>query len=151
LNLHEYLIEHRFEEVSDIYFRGIETARATAEVEDAIAKAEKIIIGPSNPVSTILPIISLSGIKIDKDKCIAVSPIIGGRPVSGPADRFMQAKGYSPDSKGVAEVYKWAIHTLVVDNTDSDFEIRYLDVVKTNTIMKSTEDKKALAEYVLEI
>jgi LPPG:FO 2-phospho-L-lactate transferase len=150
LNLHEYLIEHPNERVNDIYFRGLETARATPEVVEALESADKIIIGPSNPITSILPIISLSGIKIDRDKCVAVSPMIVGKPVSGPADRFMEAKGHLPDSRGVAEIYKWAISTLVVDNTDIDFEAKRIRVKKTNTIMVSPESKKALAEFVLE-
>jgi LPPG:FO 2-phospho-L-lactate transferase len=150
LNLHEYLIEHPDEKVNDIYFRGLETARATPEVVEALESADKIIIGPSNPITSILPIISLSGIKIDRDKCVAVSPMIVGKPVSGPADRFMEARGYLPDSRGVAEVYKWAINTLVVDTRDIDFEAKRIRVKKTNTIMVSPESKKALAEFVLE-
>ena len=151
LNLHEYLIEHRYEKIIDIYFRGIERARATAEVMDALEKAEKVIIGPSNPITSILPIISLKGIKIDKDKCVAVSPIIARKPVSGPADRFMQARGYTPDSGGVGEVYKWAISTLVVDGTEKDFEIKRIEVKKTNTIMVNDYTKKSLAGYILDL
>ncbi len=150
LNLHEYLIEHPNEEVMDIYFRGIETARATPEVVEALEAADKVIIGPSNPITTISPIISLDGIKIDSDKCVAVSPIIVGEPVSGPADRFMESKGYLPDSRGVAEVYKWIISTLVVDTRDIDFEAKRMRIKKTNTIMVNPETKKALAEFVLE-
>jgi LPPG:FO 2-phospho-L-lactate transferase len=151
LNLHEYLIEHRGEEINDIYFRGIETAMATAEVANAIEAAEKIIIGPSNPITSILPIISLGGVRIDKRKCVAVSPIVGGKPVSGPADRFMQTKGYSPDSGGVAEIYKWVIRTLVVDNIEKDFDVKGVQGVKSNTIMVNAYTKKALAEYILEL
>lgn len=151
LNLHEYLIEHRDEEVSDIYFRGIESARASREVVDAIKQADMVIIGPSNPVSSILPIISLAGIEMDKNKSIAISPIIRGKPVSGPADRFMQARGYSPDSRGVVMIYKGLIHTLVVDNPENDFDIEDMQIIKTNTIMSTMADKKALARFVLEI
>ncbi len=151
LNLHEYLIEHPHEDVNDIYFRGIETAMATAEVAEAIKRADRIIIGPSNPITSIFPILSLNGVKIEKDKCVAVSPIAGGRPVSGPADKFMQAKGYSPDSRGVAEVYRWVVRTLVVDGTDKDFDVRGMEIKKTNTIMVNEDAKKSLARYVLEI
>lgn len=151
LNLHEYLIEHRYEEVSDIYFRGIERARVTVEVMNALERAEKVIIGPSNPITSILPIISLVGIKIDEDKCIAVSPIIRGRPIGGPADRFMQAKGYTSDSRGVGEIYKFTISKLVVDGTEKDFEISGIEVKKTNTIMVNEYTKKALAGYILDL
>jgi LPPG:FO 2-phospho-L-lactate transferase len=151
LNLHEYLIDHPNEEVNDIYFRGIETARPTAEVMGALETSEKIIIGPSNPITSILPIISLNGIRIDKSKCIAVSSIIAGKPVSGPADRFMEAKGYSPDSSGVAEIYKWTISKLVVDGTERSFEIDGIDIKKTNTIMVNDYTKKSLAGYILDL
>jgi LPPG:FO 2-phospho-L-lactate transferase len=152
MNLHEYLIEHRGRlEVDEIYFEGIENARASREVTDAIKQADRVIIGPSNPVSSILPIISLGGIEIDSNKCIAISPIVGGKPVSGPADRFMQARGYSPDSRGVAAIYKGLIHTLVVDNLENDFDIEGTQIIKTNTIMRSMADKRALARFILEI
>ena len=152
MNLHEYLIEHRCRlEVDEIYFEGIENARASREVTDAIKQADRVIIGPSNPVSSILPIISLGGIEIDSNKCIAISPIVGGKPVSGPADRFMQARGYSPDSRGVAAIYKGLIHTLVVDNLENDFDIEGTQIIKTNTIMRSMADKRALARFILEI
>lgn len=151
LNLHEYLIEHPDVEVNDIYFRGIETARPTAEVMDALERAEKVVIGPSNPITSILPIISLNGISIDNSKCVAVSPIIVGKPISGPADRFMQARGFLPDSRGVAEVYKRVISTLVVDERDIDFEAKGIQIKKTNTLMVSSEAKRALAKFVLEI
>ncbi len=151
LNLHEYLIGHRDADVEDIYFNGIESARASMEAISAIKRAGRLIIGPSNPVSSILPIISLDGIDIEKRKSIAISPIVGGKPVSGPADRFMQAKGYSPDSRGLAAIYKGLIRTLVVDHSDSDFELDGIQIVKTNTIMRNMTDKRTLAEVVLEI
>ncbi len=152
VNLHEFLIEHRGKtEVEDIYFDNIENARAGREVMDAIKQADRIIIGPSNPVSSILPIISLDGIEIDKNKSIAISPIIGGKPLSGPADRFMQAVGYAPDSRSVAMIYKGLINTLVVDNLENDFDIEDIQIIKTNTIMRNIADKKALARFVLEI
>jgi len=151
LNLHEYLIEHPTEEVKDIYFRGIETARPTAEAADALEKADKIIIGPSNPITSILPIISLNGIRIDNAKSVAVSPMIVGKPVSGPADKFMQAKGFLPDSRGVAEVYKWVINRLVIDERDIDFKAKRIQIKKTNTLMVSPDSKRALAKFILEI
>jgi LPPG:FO 2-phospho-L-lactate transferase len=148
MDLHEYLIEHRDEEVDDIYFRGIESARATEDVAKAMRHAQRIIIGPSNPISSILPIISPGGIKVDRIKCIAVSPIIGGKPVSGPADKFMQAKGYAPDSRGVAEIYKGLIRMLVVDELEEDFDVEGMQIVKANTIMRTLDDKKALADFL---
>ncbi len=149
MDLHEYLIEHRDEEVNDIYFKGIESARATEEVAKAMRHAQRIIIGPSNPISSILPITSLNGIKIDRIKCIAVSPIVGGKPVSGPADKFMQAKGYAPDSQGVAEIYKGLIRMLVVDELEKDFDVEGVQIIKASTIMRNMDDKKALADFLL--
>ncbi|MEE9564715.1 MAG: 2-phospho-L-lactate transferase [Candidatus Hydrothermarchaeaceae archaeon] len=149
MDLHEYLIEHRDEEVNDIYFKGIESARATEEVAKAMRHAQRIIIGPSNPISSILPITSLNGIKIDRIKCIAVSPIVGGKPVSGPADKFMQAKGYAPDSQGVTEIYKGLIRMLVVDELEKDFDVEGVQIIKASTIMRSMDDKKALADFLL--
>lgn len=152
MNLHEFLIDYGGRaKVDDIYFKNIENVGAGEAVIDAIEQTERIIIGPSNPVSSILPIVSLKGVDIDRQRSVAISPIICGKPVSGPADKFMQAKGYSPDSVGVGAIYRDLICTLVVDNRENDLEIEGIRIIKTNTIMRSMADKMALARLVVEI
>ncbi|MEE8401914.1 MAG: 2-phospho-L-lactate transferase [Candidatus Hydrothermarchaeaceae archaeon] len=150
MNLHEYLIEHRGKpKVDDIYFKGIKNAKATKEAASAVKHADRVIIGPSNPVSSILPIISLSGFKFEREKTLAISPLIGGRPVSGPADKFMQARGVKPNIDGLASIYHGLIHTLVVDNDEKDLEIDDITIARTNTIMRKKEEKRTLARFVL--
>ncbi len=158
MNLHEFLIKHRgVPEVLDIYFDGIKEAKASPGALDAIKESDGIIIGPSNPVSSIMPIISIKGLREEilkkKEKTIAVSPIVKGLPVSGPADRFMEAWGIEPGSMGVADLYKDLAGFFVVDTKDGFKGIGKGTGTRwevTNTIMKTIEDKKALSRFLLE-
>ncbi len=157
MDLHRYLIVHKGAlEVKGIKFRGLEEARGCPGAVEAVERADGIIIGPSNPVSSILPIVSIRELKKAlqqrRDRTIAISPLINRAPVSGPADRFMEARGISPDSAGVATVYKGLISGLIVDERDRDWErARALGIncYRTDTIMKGLEEKKALARFAL--
>jgi LPPG:FO 2-phospho-L-lactate transferase len=159
ISLHEYLIEHGGKpRVREILFEGMDDAKASQGALDALEEAEGIIIGPSNPLSSIFPIISLEGIKKriqkKKEKCVAVSPIVGGKPVSGPADRFMESKGLEVNSISVAKIYEGLISSLIIDSSDENsdaIEDLGIKCYSTNTIMKSLKDKKALAEFMLKI
>ena len=117
---------------------------------------DKVIFGPSNPITSIRPIISLEGVEdaLKEKEVIAVSPFVGKSAFSGPAGQFMNAFGYETSSKGVAELYKSFLNTLVIDNQDEEFkeEIEEIvpNVIVTNTFMKTIEDKINLAKTVLE-
>ncbi|WP_048084923.1 2-phospho-L-lactate transferase [Archaeoglobus profundus] len=142
-------------EVIDVYFRGIERARATKDVLRVLKSCDFVLIGPSNPITSIMPIFSIRGVKnflIDKT-VIAVSPIVGNEAVSGPAGKFMRAKGYEVSPLGVADVYKDFLDILVVDDADRHLIGKYdeIKVVATNTIMKTAEDSKRLAEFILNL
>jgi LPPG:FO 2-phospho-L-lactate transferase len=132
----------------------VETANPCPGVLEAIRSADGIIIGPSNPVSSILPIISIPAvrraIKSRKNR-VAVSPIIGEKPVSGPADKFMRALGTEPSSRGVARLYNGLIDFFVIDIRDKEFHEKGVEVLRTDTVMNSPEKKKSLGEFVLRI
>ncbi len=152
----EFWIKCRGEpEVLDVYFKGIERARATEEVMRALKTCDFVLIGPSNPITSVLPILSVKGVRdvLRKKRVIAVSPIVGNRPVSGPAGKFMRAKGFEVSPLGVVEVYKDFLDVLIVDRADEGLVGRYGDVeiVATDTIMKSEEDAKRLAEFILSL
>lgn len=138
-------------EVVDIYFKGIEKARIPEEVLKVLKKDDEVLIGPSNPITSITPILSVGEFRkmLLGKKVIAVSPIIGNSPVSGPAGKFMKAKGFEVSPRGVFEVYKDFISALVVDEADS--KLASGNIFVTKTIMKSKEDAVRLSEFLLKL
>jgi LPPG:FO 2-phospho-L-lactate transferase len=155
MGLHEFLVERKaMPRVSGITIEGADSARPCPGLLDAVASADGIIIGPSNPVSSILPIISIPALREalrSRGNRLAVSPIIGTRPVSGPADKFMRALGRQSTSKGVAELYSGLIDYFVVDVRDNDLDIEGARVIRADTVMSSLDKKRGLAEFVLGI
>ena len=140
-------------EVRKIVFEGIEKAKMPEEVKEALRLSKAVIIGPSNPITSIGPIISVKGYVdlLKKKRVVAVSPIIGNQAFSGPAAKFMKALGYEVSPTGVAEVYRDFIDILVIDERDAEYEIGFADVVKANTLMKDKEDAVELARFLVEV
>jgi len=156
MHFQEFWVKRRGEpDVLDVYFKGIENAKATDDVIKALEKCDGIIIGPSNPITSIMPIVSVKGVKerLRRKKVVAVSPIIGNKPVSGPAGKFMKAKGFDVSPLGVADVYADFLDVLVVHCSDTDFAGEYdgIEVLATDIIMRDKNDAKNLAEFLLEI
>ena len=154
LEFHDFLIKHASQpEVLDVVFSEVSPAEG---VIDTIKKSDAVIIGPSNPITSILPIISLEGVKEAlKDTCvIAVSPIIGNDSVSGPASKFMKALGLEVSSLGVAELYKDFLDIMVIDDKDENLEKDLGKIINkviiTNTIMNNLDAKINLAEIILD-
>ena len=154
LEFHDFLIKHASEpEVLDVVFSEVSPAEG---VIDTIKKSDAVIIGPSNPVTSILPIISLEGVKeaLKDTYVIAVSPIIGNDSVSGPTSKFMNALGIEVSSLGVAELYKDFLDVMVIDNKDENLEESLGEIINkviiTNTIMNSLDAKINLAEIILD-
>jgi LPPG:FO 2-phospho-L-lactate transferase len=143
---------HGEPDVLDVLISGIEKAKPTKEVLGALDAEENVIIGPSNPITSIGPILSIKGMRkiLSRKKVIAVSPIIGDSPVSGPAGKLMAAQGFPVSSRGVAECYKNILDIMVIDRKDTadekDFPVR---AVRYDTLMTSVEKSKALAENIL--
>ena len=141
-------------EVLDVDIKGIQKARPTKEVLDALENEDNVIIGPSNPITSIGPILALKGIKeiLKKKKLIAVSPIIGDSPVSGPAGKLMVAMGYPVSSNGVARCYGDILDIMVIDDrdtmTESDVGVK---TARFDTIMTSVEKSETLARNILEL
>lgn len=149
MHFQDFWVRRRGEpEVLDIYFKGIERAKIPEEVRRKLEKEDEVLIGPSNPITSITPILSVEDFReILKDKkVIAVSPIVGGKAVSGPAGKFMKAKGYEVSVRGVAEVYSDILDLLVVDEADAG-----KGFIATKTIMKSKDDALRLAEFLLKL
>ena len=135
-------------EVLSLRLRGIENARPSPGFTDLLRKEDTVIIGPSNPVTSIGPILALAGVRdgLARKKVIAVSPIVGDKPVSGPAAKFMEAAGISANDEGVASLLG-RVDAFVVDRTSSySGKCKRLD-----TLMKSKQDSIRLAKEVLEL
>lgn len=156
MHFQEFWVKHRGEpDVLDVIFKGADRAEATDDVKKALDSCEAVVIGPSNPITSIMPILSVKGIRerLAKKKVVAVSPIVGNKPVSGPAAKLMTAKGYEVSPLGVADVYADFLDVLIVDGADRNLEGMYgeIEVVATQTIMKSKEDAVKLSKYILEV
>jgi len=155
MGLHEFLVARKGKPaVKDIYVGGPETAKACAEAVAAIEGADRVIIGPSNPISSIMPILSLaeirSALEKKRDNAIAISPLVGGKAFSGPAEIFMRAKGLEVSSRSIAEMYRTFVSSFVVHDADDAFSMDGVRCLKANTIMNTLSDKKDLATFILE-
>ncbi len=137
--------------VDAVDFRGARAAHATPEVIDAIAAAKAIVIGPSNPIASIGPILATGGVrdslKQTSAPVIAVSPIVRGEVLKGPTAAFMRWAGQPPSSEGIANVYAGLIDGLVADeHAGSGAPVAQLQV---DVLMDTPESRRLLAEQTL--
>ena len=143
------------DEVRAVRFEGAETASAAPGVLDAIASAELILIAPSNPFISIAPILAVREIRDALENrtvpCVAVSPLISGRAVKGPADRMLDVLAGGTSPKHVAACYEGLIDALVVDESDVlDLEgLGGVRPIVTRTLMRDAEARRRLAEVAL--
>ena len=154
LEFHDFLIKHQSQpEVLDIKFSDVSPAEGIIE---SIRDSEAVIIGPSNPITSISPILSLEGVRdaLKDAYVVAVSPIIGSDSVSGPASKFMKALGIDVSSVGVASLYKDFLDNIVIDCKDYDKKSQLNQIVNkvtvTNTIMNNLGAKKNLAQIIID-
>jgi len=128
LDFQEYFVRHgHADEVLEVRFDGIDDAHATAEVLDAIESADLIVVAPSNPFLSVAPILALPGVlaalHTAAAQTVAVSPIVGGGALRGPAAEIMRSLGTAPSAAGIAEHYATRypglIDVLLIDNADS--------------------------------
>ena len=154
LEFHEFLIKHQTEpEVLDVKFSNVNPSPG---VVDAIKNSDAVIIGPSNPITSILPILSLEGVRdaLKDTYVIAVSPIIGSGAVSGPANKFMKALDIDVSAVGVASLYKDFLDNIVIDDKDVNLKSQLNQIVNkvtiTNTIMNNLGVKKNLAQIIVD-
>jgi LPPG:FO 2-phospho-L-lactate transferase len=155
-DLQEYLVLDRGEpEVTAVELRGIEAARPTPEVEAALAGAEAIVIGPSNPVISIGPILAVPGIReaiaASPAPVLAVSPYVAGRVVKGPTERFMAAIGRPSTAAGVASLYAGLVDAMLVDEGDPDDPPQGIRTKAAPTLMSDRESRLAVAQATLEL
>ena len=158
LSFQEYFVRERHQpKVQAVRFEGAEQALPAPGVLDAIETAAAIIFAPSNPVTSVGPILAVPGIRealrTAPAQIAAVSPIVGGAAVSGPAAQLMQMMGWPSTVAGVAEAYEDFLDVLVVDNADAvavSTQLSTICFLATNTMMHTMNDKRALATFVLD-
>jgi LPPG:FO 2-phospho-L-lactate transferase len=153
--LQEYLIVDRGEpEVLGVELDGIERAEPTREVRDALRDAQAIVIGPSNPVISIGPILAVPGLRNAIAETgapvVAVSPFVAGKVVKGPTERFMQALNRPSTAAGVASLYAGLIDAMVVDEDDPDLPPGEIPTLSAPTLMEGVADRARLARLVLD-
>ena len=144
---------HR-DEVDDVSFDGAAEAAPAPGVMNALAAADAVVIAPSNPHVSIHPILALDEIRGAlagrSVRCVAVSPLIGGRAVKGPADRMLRRMTGGTDPRHVAQCYAGLIDALVVDESDLPAEAD-VPLVVAQTLMTDLDASRRLAERVLEV
>jgi LPPG:FO 2-phospho-L-lactate transferase len=163
LDFQDYFVRrHHEDDVREVRYVGIESARPTTEVLTAVTGASIVVIAPSNPHLSIDPILALDGVveslRDAPAPVVAVSPLVGGKALRGPADRIFRSLGSEPSALGVARHYQdrypGVLDGLVIDPIDEHdaqaIEDSGLAVLTTDTIMRSDDDRARLAAAVLE-
>jgi len=159
MSFHEFWVARRARDrVTGVTFEGIESAKPATGVLEALEGSEAIIIGPSNPVTSIGPIIAVKKIReaLERqwEKVIAVGPIIGDAPVSGPAGALMSGLGYEVSPLGVARIYNGVASTLMIDRSDAklagQIERLGMKVATADLLMPDIRARTKLAKAVLD-
>jgi LPPG:FO 2-phospho-L-lactate transferase len=159
LSFEEYFVQRWYQDpVESVRFAGASDAEPAPGVLDAIRSADVLLLAPSNPVSSIAPILAVPGIREalreSRARIAAVSPIVRGAAVSGPAGILMAAQGFDVSIGGVADFYHDFLDLLVVDSQDAKaaeaLRATGMRVHCTPTIMRKNADRIALAKSVLD-
>jgi len=159
LHFQEYLVKRGSKDkVLGVEFLGADNAKPAAGVIDAVMNAKLVIVCPSNPVVSIGSILAVKGVrdalKQTNAKKVAISPIVAGAPIKGPADKLLRGLGLEVSAYSVAKLYADFLDTFILDTADSaekeKIEKLGVEVKVANTIMRTFEDKVRLAETVIE-
>jgi LPPG:FO 2-phospho-L-lactate transferase len=153
-----YFVQRRCEDpVSDVEFRGVSAAQPAPGVLEALAAADGVILAPSNPVVSLGPILAVPGVRTAlRDTAapvVAISPIVGGRTIKGPADRMLAGLAREVSAVGVAQDYRDLLDAFVMDTLDASLAGRVealgMRAVVADTIMRGSAEKAALARTAL--
>jgi LPPG:FO 2-phospho-L-lactate transferase len=159
LEFQEYFVRRgQRDEVLKVELRGIELARPTYLVLEALAAADLVVLCPSNPVVSIGPILAVPGMRdaleASPAPMVGVSPIVGGRALKGPADRMLASLGHEVSAAGVARMYEGLLEGMVIDRLDREerheIETLGMRVLTTDAIMHDAPDRARLAREILE-
>ena len=158
IGFQDYFVRrHHQVPITGVRFDGADAATVAPEAIDALSGAELIVIAPSNPIVSVGPVLAVPGVRplIEQARArvVAVSPIVGGRALKGPADRMLAELGHPVSVAGIAGLYRDLAGTLVIDETDrtlaADVEAEGLRCIVTETVMRSAEVSAALGRTVL--
>ncbi len=154
LEFQEYFVHRRNEpEVAAIEYAGASSARPSPGVVESLRDAELVIIAPSNPFLSIRPILAVPGVEAalrsSPAPVVAISPIVGGRALKGPADRIMRSLGYEASAAAVAATYGDLLDGYVFDSVDAPMELP-IPAHATDTIMRDAEARARLARETLD-
>jgi LPPG:FO 2-phospho-L-lactate transferase len=149
-----YFVRHRWQPVvRAIRYQGADSAAVTEPVRSAIARADAIIIGPSNPWLSIAPILSVGDmrdvIRSRNVPCVAVSPIVGGKAIKGPTAKLMQELNIPSAPDQVAAFYGDVINGFVYDRVDDMPAMKMIKTIALQTVMRTDHDKIELADTLL--
>lgn len=154
LSFQEYFVrEDLAPALRAIDIRGGDSAQPTAEVTGALAEADLVVIGPSNPLISIAPILKVIGRLLRRECTVAVTPIVGGAALKGPTVEMLRALGFDPSPVEVARIYQAAAATFVLDSRDAgaanEIEAMGYRVLVRDTVM--TDGGRALAKAIAEL
>jgi len=160
LSFQEYFVRYRWQPVvKSLRFAGIEQAQPTQEVIVALREADVILFCPSNPFVSLDPILALPAVRriiaASRAPRVAVSSIVAGKAVKGPAAKLMRELGMEPSAAGLAEYYRDLLTGFVLDEQDALLRLRItgglgIPTLTTNTLMRSDEDRRQLARRTLQ-
>jgi len=158
LHLQEYWVKYRgLDSIEGIQYVGADKCRPNPEAVNAIHDAQLVIIAPGNPLTSIGPMLAMKGIRKElsknKNKVVAISPIIGNAPVNGPAGKYMEAAGIEVSPFGVAKMYADVCTHFVIDTKDKmltkKIESLNMKVYDTNIKMTNKKTEDALGTFLL--
>ncbi len=157
VSFEEYYVRLKFKpRINGIIYRGCSTAVPAHGVLEELEEADSVIIAPSNPLASIMPILCIGGIRArirDRTGVAAISPIVGGRAIKGPADKMMRELDIEPSPVGVARLYRDLVDLIVMDSVDDvhadAIRAMGIDVHSTNTLMIDRASRARLAKDVL--
>jgi LPPG:FO 2-phospho-L-lactate transferase len=158
LDFQDYFVGRRqSDDVLGVVFDGAETASLPEGVKATLEAAELVVVCPSNPIVSVGPILAVPGMREQLEAgqapVVAVSPIVGGKALKGPADRMLATLGHEVSAYGVAALYAGLVDGMVIDARDRDLAPRIealgMRVLATETVMGGAEDRRRLAEEVL--
>jgi len=155
LSMQEWFVRERCRPaVRGVRFQGVDTARPTPEALTAVLDADAVVIGPSNPVISVDPILAVLGAHLDRARVTVVSPVVGGRSLKGPTVEMLRELGEEATALGVARRYAGTAATMVIDRTDAALQdsIRALGmrVHVDDTIMADADGERRCAAALLQ-
>ena len=160
MEFQDYFVRHQHNlEVTEVRFEGVDRALPGPKIIDTILSASAVIVAPSNPIVSIGPILAIPGItealKIKKESAVAISGIIDGKALKGPADRLLLDLGHEASPVGVARIYSEIVSNFVIDNADGEHAKRIEELgmrcLTTDTVMSDPKKSAKLCSALLSL